>query len=1260
MAYLFDTFTNFLSGLGVAGRDKMTAHRYVHPIWTREQLEAAYQSDWIARKAIVIPAQDSVREWRAWQAEAKQIELLEATEKRLLIQQKLQEALIKSRLYGGACMLIGVDGNMAEELDPEKIKKDGLKFVHVFAPHQLAPQEITKDISSPYYGQPSFYKLNDTKGLFGDVSIHPSRMVRLIGLDPPDPMANFGWGDPMMHVIHDAVSSAGTVLQSVATMISEAKIDVIKIPGLTEIFATTDGTQRMIKRFTEANIAKSVVNSILIDGEEDWQRIQVQFRGMPEVLQMYIQVAAGAADIPVTRFVGQSPAGLNSTGDGDLQNYYNRIGADQALRLTPALEKLDKAITRSALGTSDPNVFYIWNSLWEMSDQEKSAIALSKAQATALDVNSGLVPFDALSKGKVNQLIEDGTYPGLEAAMEESAIDEEMMAEQTLKKHEQALLPPPSGMGGQVEEDEEEFAEDSVDEEDDTARRLRRAIHFMNDALRAWNEEAHSRGQPENAGQFGPGGYGAKAKEGKGRVARARARGKGARAKAKAHIEERAEKGGSKRASKGKAARIPASERVAKAATFVSPNIRSDLDLSGAEKQLDSKQQKLLLRTSKGINKRLDLDDAEDVSMIGAWKDGAENSIMTVSDGDYDKVALAAVMKAHIADQKAVLVFAEGDEGDSTLASFKATGDLKSIHENLLQDGVVNHTLVPTEGGARVYVVDLDGSASDAIKLGAMRYGGESNEIRLQHGKGEFIGTDKEDGTDREQRDSAREVYEAFIERSPVRGSDQIWKEVHDAWSASNAALGQKVRNVIEGPQDKDPDPMGRWVQLGGKIDTDAVEKQTRANVTKAAAAAKAAGTTPLPGSKAEHPATIASAPITVKGSTPSYRRPEVAGMKLDPERYAHDIGLFSNEDFYPNFGPNELQGDTDQQTTAIVAQMKDNLKWLYKFADPHTQVWYDGARALVDDRVKIFGFNDASVAGVYAALSPTKKWDENVQIADALMDIYKNKQDHAWDDKMTETADDIWSGGTKVAKKNQAVVKSISGKKLGELTDPTEKAIWIRTYDEAHNSQAYRDVLPNGALGKFARNQDEFGTPAHIVWQSVASVKSAVMALEANGDREKIDAAFGNAHKVRSFYNNILDPHSENGDVTIDTHAVGAALLRQLSNKTVPVAHNFGNTPEKKNQPVGWDAAGSSIKTGLSGLYPVYATAYHEAAKELGIQPRQLQSAVWVVKRETFGNMSDKARADSEQAWHDYHDGKATLDETRERIAKLAGLKRK
>jgi phage-related protein (TIGR01555 family) len=420
MFHFSDTFHNFLSGLGVVGRDKMTAHSYISPIWNRQQLEAAFKSDWIARKAISIPAQDATRQWRSWQAKQDQIEKIEETEKRLGLQLKLQMALTKARLYGGACLMIGVDGNLASELIPEEVPLDGFKFIHVLAPHQLTVEELEKDLLSPYYGQPKFYNIDNT------TRIHPSRMVRLTGLDTPDPMTNQGWGDPMMNVISDSVNSAGAVMSSIATMIQEAKLDVIKIPGMTEIMATEQGTNRLIKRFSEANVAKSVINAIVIDGEETWERIGTNFAGMPEVLQMYLQIAAGAADIPVTRFLGQSPAGLNSTGEGDLQNYYDKVKSDQELRLSPALEKLDQSLIKSALGKLDPNIFYEWNSLWQMDAVQQADIAKKKAEASKIDVDAGLVPVEALAKGRCNQLIEDGTYPGLEAAIETALLNQEL------------------------------------------------------------------------------------------------------------------------------------------------------------------------------------------------------------------------------------------------------------------------------------------------------------------------------------------------------------------------------------------------------------------------------------------------------------------------------------------------------------------------------------------------------------------------------------------------------------------------------------------------------------------------------------------------------------------------------------------------------------------------------------------------------------------------------------------------------------------
>jgi hypothetical protein len=48
-------------------------------------------------------------------------------------------------------------------------------------------------------------------------------------------------------------------------------------------------------------------------------------------------------------------------------------------------------------------------------------------------------------------------------------------------------------------------------------------------------------------------------------------------------------------------------------------------------------------------------------------------------------------------------------------------------------------------------------------------------------------------------------------------------------------------------------------------------------------------------------------------------------------------------------------------------------------------------------------------------------------------------------------------------------------------------------------------------------------------------------------------------AGNVRNFYNNIVAPHSGPGDVTVDTHAIAAALLRPLSGDAKDVTNGLG-----------------------------------------------------------------------------------------------------
>ncbi|MEP9376190.1 phage portal protein [Aquabacter sp. CN5-332] len=434
-ASVTDGLQSFVSGLGTS-RDKAATTFYGVPMWTDDQLVNAYRSSWIARKIVDVPALDSCRRWRSWQAEQDQIEAIEAEEKRLGLKAKTLEARIKARLFGGAALLIGTgDANPAEPLDPARIGKDGIKYLTVLTRRQLAAGDIETDPLSPLYGQPKFYQVS---GAAAQVTIHPSRLVRFIGAPHPDEDlavgANKGWGESVLVAAMEAVKQVDGSAANVASLIFEASVDVIRIPDFMASLASPDYEARLLKRFGLAMTAKGINRALILDKEEEFEKKTVSFATLPDVMDRFMQLASGAADIPATRLLGQSPAGMSATGESDLRNYYDRISAGQELEMTPAMEPLDECIIRSALGARPQEVHFIWSSLWQISDIDRSKIGESIANTISKLESTGLYPQEALAKAGANTLVEHSILPGLEEAIEEAGglpdYDAELQAEQ--------------------------------------------------------------------------------------------------------------------------------------------------------------------------------------------------------------------------------------------------------------------------------------------------------------------------------------------------------------------------------------------------------------------------------------------------------------------------------------------------------------------------------------------------------------------------------------------------------------------------------------------------------------------------------------------------------------------------------------------------------------------------------------------------------------------------------------------------------------
>src|SRR5690606_2306274 len=98
------------------------------------------------------------------------------------------------------------------------------------------------------------------------------------------------------------------------------------------------------------------------------------FASLTDLMLAFLQQVSGAADIPMTRLLGQSPGGLNASGEPDLRNYYDHVSAQQEMVLAPAMALLDECLIRSALGSRPPEVFYTWSSLWQTKDTERAEI----------------------------------------------------------------------------------------------------------------------------------------------------------------------------------------------------------------------------------------------------------------------------------------------------------------------------------------------------------------------------------------------------------------------------------------------------------------------------------------------------------------------------------------------------------------------------------------------------------------------------------------------------------------------------------------------------------------------------------------------------------------------------------------------------------------------------------------------------------------------------------------------------------------------
>jgi len=201
-----------------------------------------------------------------------------------------------------------------------------------------------------------------------------------------------GWGASNVERAFDRILALDSSVHGAANLMMRAYLRTISVEDLRKILAQGGAHEKALyKMFDMIRLMQTSEGLTLLDAKDNYQTHSWTFAGVYDALQAFAEQIAGATGIPLVRLLGQSPKGF-STGDADLETYYDTIETAQDDDLRPPLEKLLPILSMSLWGKPLPeDTTFIFPSLKTVSEVDKSTIATNDAQAVAGLHSAGLV-----------------------------------------------------------------------------------------------------------------------------------------------------------------------------------------------------------------------------------------------------------------------------------------------------------------------------------------------------------------------------------------------------------------------------------------------------------------------------------------------------------------------------------------------------------------------------------------------------------------------------------------------------------------------------------------------------------------------------------------------------------------------------------------------------------------------------------------------------------------------------------------------------
>lgn len=389
MVQRLDDWQNVYFGFG-GTRDPVETSTYVRTIQDTVELMALYETDWLARRIVEILPREALRRAPLIEGCSDSKKLWAAFKRLDTIRYPegvFQRALCMGRLVGGHALLLGVraTGGASATDAPLSVGNGELAWIEDCEVSWLRVLSRVTDPNSAEYSLPEIYEVcnGPRKGL----RLHASKVLLCEGLQiAPQSLGTAsslptshifgGWQawDSVLTPVRRTLAQDGVAWSAMSHLIKEASVGVLKMKGLIELLASKSETE-VQERLKALALGKSVANVVFLDADfnESFERTAVRFTDLPDMIRLIVQRVCGAAEVPATVLFGQSPDGLNATGESDMRQHYDRVQTYREQNVSSKLDRILSIVEGKEVETS-------WESLWEPTPEQAAKTRLAVAQ----------------------------------------------------------------------------------------------------------------------------------------------------------------------------------------------------------------------------------------------------------------------------------------------------------------------------------------------------------------------------------------------------------------------------------------------------------------------------------------------------------------------------------------------------------------------------------------------------------------------------------------------------------------------------------------------------------------------------------------------------------------------------------------------------------------------------------------------------------------------------------------------------------------